>query len=73
MGPRIATGLSADDSGVASYAEAADRAAHDLGDAPVDLAVVFAGAPNVPDAAAGLAAVRERLGAGALVGCGAQG
>ena len=73
VGPRIATGLSSEDSGVASYAEAAERAARSLRGAPVDLAVVFAGAPNVADAGPGLAAVRERLGSGALVGCGAQG
>ena len=71
--PRIATGLSTQDAGVASYAEAAERAGGAMGDAPVDLAVVFAAAPNMPAAEQGLAAVRERLGPSALVGCGAQG
>jgi small ligand-binding sensory domain FIST len=70
---RFATGLSASDLGVASFAEAADRAAEALGDAPADLVVVFAGAPNLAGAEEGLRAVHDRLAPGALVGCGAQG
>ena len=70
---RIATGLASEDSGVDSFAEAAARAALGMGGAPVDLAVVFAGAPNLAHAEEGLAAVRDRLGDTALVGCGAQG
>ena len=70
---RIATGLATDDSGVDAFAEAAARAALGMGGAPVDLAVVFAGAPNLTHAEEGLVAVRERLGDTALVGCGAQG
>src|SRR5439155_15992493 len=40
---------------------------------PCQLAVVFAGGPNLDHAEEGLAAVRERLGPEALIGCGAQG
>lgn len=73
MPTRIATGLAADDGGVDAFAEAAGRAALGLGGAPADLAVVFAGAANLSHVEDGLAAVRERIGAQALVGCGAQG
>ena len=70
---RIATGLVAEDSGVDAFAEAAARAQLGLGGAPVDLAVVFAAAPNLGHAEEGLAAVEERLRPAALIGCGAQG
>lgn len=70
---QCAVGLSATDAGADSYAEAAARAALGLGGAAADLVMVFAGAPNVPHAEAGITAVRERLGAGTLIGCAAQG
>jgi small ligand-binding sensory domain FIST len=73
MSARIATGLARTDAGVDSFAEAASRAALQLGGAPADLAVVFAGAANLGHAEEGLAAVQDRLHAGALLGCGAQG
>jgi small ligand-binding sensory domain FIST len=73
MATRIATGLVERDDGVDAFAEAAGRAALALGGAPVDLAMVFAGAANLDHADEGLALVGERLGAKALVGCGAQG
>ena len=43
MNARIATGLARTDAGVDSFAEAASRAALQLGGAPADLVVVFAG------------------------------
>jgi small ligand-binding sensory domain FIST len=70
---RIATGLATRDDGVDAFAEAAGRAALELGGAPVDLAMVFAGAANLDHVEEGLALVSERLGSKALVGCGAQG
>jgi len=70
---RIGSGLAPTDSGVDAFAEAAARAALRLGGAPADLIVVFAGRDNLDHADQGLAAVGERLGAGALIGCGAQG
>ena len=73
MSTRIATGLAADDGGVDAFAEAAGRAAMGLGGAHADLAVVFAGAANLGHVDEGLAAVRQRIGADAVVGCGAQG
>src|SRR3954453_2466804 len=73
MATRIATGLVERDDGVDAFAEAAGRAALALGGAPVDLAMVFAGAANLDHADEGLALVGERLGAKSLVGCGAQG
>jgi len=73
MATRIATGLATSDDGVDAFAEAAGRAALGLGGAPVDLAMVFAGAANLDHTEEGLALVGERLGSKALVGCGAQG
>jgi small ligand-binding sensory domain FIST len=73
MSARIGTGLASGDAGLDSFAEAAGRAALALGGAPADLAFVFAGAPNLEHADAGLAHVHERLAPRALVGCGAQG
>jgi small ligand-binding sensory domain FIST len=73
MSPRIATGLAPDDAGVDSFAEAAGRAALELGGAPADLVFVFAGAGNLDHVEEGLAIVHERLRPRALVGCGAQG
>ena len=73
MATRIATGLAAGDDGVDAFAEAAGRAALGIGGAGVDLAAVFAGAPNLEHVEEGLAAVHERLRPTALVGCGAQG
>jgi small ligand-binding sensory domain FIST len=70
---RIGTGLATRDDGVDAFAEAAGRAALELGGGPVDLAMVFAGSANLDHAEQGLALVEERLGARALVGCGAQG
>src|SRR3954465_12650434 len=73
MATRIATGLVERDDGVDAFAEAAGRAALALGGAPVDLAMVFAGAANLDHADEGLALVGARVGAKSLVGCGAQG
>ncbi|MEA2397842.1 MAG: hypothetical protein QOK25_1398, partial [Thermoleophilaceae bacterium] len=73
MPTRIATGLAPEDGGVDAFAEAAGRAAMGLGGVPADLAVVFAGAANLTHVEEGLSAVRERIGARAVVGCGAQG
>ncbi len=73
MSTRIGSGLAARDSGVDAFAEAAARAALRLGGAPADLVIVFAGKDNLDHADDGLAAVADRLGTGALVGCGAQG
>ena len=73
MSARIATGLAPHDDGVDAFAEAAGRAQLGLGGAPADLVMVFAGAPNLEHADDGIEAVRERLGTGALLGCGAQG
>ena len=73
MATRIATGLATADSGPDSFAEAASRAALGLGGASVDLALVFAGAPNLTGVEDGLAAVHDRLHPRSLLGCGAQG
>jgi small ligand-binding sensory domain FIST len=73
MPTRIGSGLAPGSDGVDSYAEAASRAALRLGGAPADLVLVFAGAQNLDRADEGLAAVGDRLGAGTLIGCGAQG
>jgi small ligand-binding sensory domain FIST len=73
MPTRIGSGLAAADDGVDAFAEAAARAALRLGGMPADLVVVFAGQDNLEHADDGLAAVAERLGDGALIGCGAQG
>ncbi|MDQ3936639.1 MAG: FIST C-terminal domain-containing protein [Actinomycetota bacterium] len=70
---RIATGLAVDDSGPDAFAEAAARAQLGLGGAPADLVVAFAAAPNLTHVEEGLAALEERLGPRALIGCGAQG
>lgn len=70
---KCASGISTSDAGPDSFAEAASRAALGLGGAPADIAVVFAGGPNLAHAADGVAAVAERLHPGAIVGCGAQG
>jgi small ligand-binding sensory domain FIST len=73
MATRIGSGLATSDSGVDAFAEAAARAALRLGGMPADLVVVFAGQDNLEFADDGLDAVAERLGAGTLIGCGAQG
>ena len=73
MPTRIGTGLVVSDDGVDAFAEAAARAALQLGGMPADLVVVFAGQDNLDHADEGLAAVAARLGGGALIGCGAQG
>lgn len=70
---KCAVGLSVSDSGADSFAEAASRAALGLGGAAADAVVVFASAPNLAHAAQGMAAVAERLGSAAVVGCAAQG
>ncbi|MBA2428237.1 MAG: histidine kinase, partial [Thermoleophilaceae bacterium] len=72
MPATIATGL-VSSGGVEAFEEAAARAQVGLGGAPADLVLVFAGAPSVEDVDEGVVAVRDRLGAPALVGCGAQG
>src|SRR4051794_7191845 len=73
MTTRIGSGLARSDGGVDAFAEAAARAALRLGGAPADLIMVFAGKDNLDHADDGLAAVADRLGDGALIGCGAQG
>ena len=73
MPTTIASALLPRADGAHAFEEAAARAAADLGGAAVDLAVVFAGEAGLQDVEAGAAAVRERLGAHALVGCSAQG
>jgi small ligand-binding sensory domain FIST len=73
MGARIASGLAPYDGGVDAFAEAAARAQLGLGGAPADLVMVFAGSPNLDHVEDGLDAVRDRLGSGAMLGCGAQG
>jgi small ligand-binding sensory domain FIST len=70
---RCAAGVSTSDAGADSFAEAAARAALGLGGAAADVVVVFAGAPNLAHAEAGMAAVHERLRPRAAIGCGAQG
>jgi small ligand-binding sensory domain FIST len=72
MHTRVGVGVSAEDGGVDSFAEAAARAALAVGGRP-DLACVFAAAANLERAAEGMAAIHERLRPRALVGCGAQG
>lgn len=72
-GVRAGSGLATNGGGVEAFAAAADQAAAGLEGASADLAVVFAGAPSLAHAEGGLAAVRERLGSCALLGCGAQG
>jgi small ligand-binding sensory domain FIST len=66
-------GLSVAQSGSEPYAEAAERAASELGDLPVDAALVFASAVSLPFASEGMAAVTARLRPAALAGCAAQG
>ena len=66
-------GVSDTDAGTDSFAEAAGRAALGLGGAAADVAVVFAGAPNLAHAEEGMATVAERLRPAAAIGCGAQG
>jgi small ligand-binding sensory domain FIST len=73
MPTSIATALVPRTGGAHVFEEAASRAAADLGSAAVDLAVVFAGETGPDEVGAGAAAVRERLGPHALVGCAAQG
>jgi small ligand-binding sensory domain FIST len=68
----VGVGVSAEDGGVDSFAEAAGRAALALGARP-DLACVFAAPANLERASEGVAAIHERLRPKALVGCGAQG
>ncbi len=70
---KCASGISTSDAGPDAFAEAASRATLGLGGAPADVAVVFAGGPNLAHAAEGVAAVAETLHPGAIVGCGAQG
>jgi small ligand-binding sensory domain FIST len=70
---RIATGLAPHDDGVDAFAEAAGRAQLGLGGAAADLVMVFAATPNLDHVEDGVDAVQDRLGRGALVGCGVQG
>jgi small ligand-binding sensory domain FIST len=69
---RVGVGISAENGGVESFAEAADRAALALDRRP-DLACVFAASANLEHAGEGVAAIHERLRPKALVGCAAQG
>jgi small ligand-binding sensory domain FIST len=73
MAARIATGLAPYDGGVDAFAEAAARAELGLGGAQADLVMVFAGSPNLDHVEDGIDVVRDRLGDGPLLGCGAQG
>src|SRR3954469_20826943 len=73
MAARIAAGLAPYDGGVDAFAEAAARAELGLGGARADLVMVFAGTPNLDHVEDGLDVVRDRLGDGPLLGCGAQG
>jgi small ligand-binding sensory domain FIST len=73
MPATIATGLASADGGTASFEAAASAAADGLEGRTADLAAVFAGADSLAHVEEGLAAVRERLAPGVLVGCGAQG
>lgn len=73
MSTRIAVGVSPEDAGVDSFAEAASRAALALGGRACDLALVFASPENMEHAEAGLEAARERLRPAAITGCAAQG
>jgi small ligand-binding sensory domain FIST len=70
---KCAAGVSTSDAGADSFAEAAARAALGLGGAPADVAVVFAGAPNLAHSEDGMSAVADRLHPRAAIGCGAQG
>ena len=70
---RCAVGVSDTDAGADSFAEAASRAALGLGGAAAEVAIVFAGAPNLAHAGEGMAAVADRLRPAAVIGCGAQG
>jgi small ligand-binding sensory domain FIST len=73
MSVHAAMGLAVDDAGVDSFAEAAARAALQLGGRGCDLAVVFAGGAAGAHGAEGVRAVCERLRPRALIGCAAQG
>lgn len=72
MAVSVAVGLSDTSETVEAFELAAADAAAGLG-GPCDLAVVFAGAPHLPEAEALLAAVHDRLAPAALIGCGAGG
>ena len=72
MDTGVGVGVSTENGGVDSFAEAAGRAALALGARP-DLACVFAAPANLERAGEGVAAIHERLQPRALVGCGAQG
>jgi small ligand-binding sensory domain FIST len=72
VGTQVGVGISAENGGVDSFAEAAGRAALALGARP-DLVCAFAAPANLERAAEGMAAIHERLRPKALVGCGAQG
>jgi phage tail tape-measure protein len=72
VGTHVGVGISAENGGVDSFAEAAGRAALALGARP-DLVCSFAAPVNLERAAEGVAAIHERLRPKALVGCGAQG
>ena len=72
VGTHVGVGISAENGGVDSFAEAAGRAAFAFGARP-DLVCSFAAPVNLERAAEGIAAIHERLRPKALVGCGAQG
>ena len=72
VGTHVGVGISAENGGVDSFAEAAGQAASALGARP-DLVCSFASPANLDRAAEGMAAIHERLQPNALVGCGAQG
>jgi len=72
MTASVAVGFSDRPDTVEAFGLAAADAADDLG-APCDLALVFAGAPHLPEAQALLDAVHAHLAPSALIGCGAGG
>ncbi len=72
MAVRVAVGVSDELDPVGAFGEAAEEAAHGLGER-CDLALIFAGAPHLAHAKTILGQVHERLEPRALVGCGAGG
>ena len=73
MSVRIASALSDDDHPRRGSVEAAEHVAGELGDAAVDLAIVFASGAHLAAPEATLEAVHETLAPEVLAGCGAGG
>lgn len=71
--PRTGSGLSQHDDAVEAARAAACAAREQAGGGPVDLAFLFLSAHHLAQAGAAAAAVRNELGAAALVGCVAEG